>query len=147
MELFYFILKSYSRVIVLLHREVKLFDMRIVTLEEHISFPEMTRRLPAGALGNFGQSPAMQQTLPKLADITGDRLRSMDENGITMQVLSVDSSGANALDGKEALAFTRDYNDLTAEKIKNHRDRFNAFAHLPVSNPDAAADELERTVK
>jgi uncharacterized protein len=121
--------------------------MRIITLEEHISFPELTRRLPADALGGFAQSPVMQQLAPKLADVAGERLRSMDENGISLQVLSVDSAGGNLLDEKEAPAFARDYNDLIAEKINDHPDRFGAFAHLPVSVPEAAADELERAVK
>jgi predicted TIM-barrel fold metal-dependent hydrolase len=120
--------------------------MRIVTLEEHISFPEMSDRLPVSTLGNFGQSPVMQQMQPKLADVTGDRLKSMDANSISMQVLSVDSAGANALGEKDAPAFARDYNNLIAEKIKNNRDRFTAFANLPAIAPDAAADELERTV-
>lgn len=120
--------------------------MRIVTLEEHISFPELTNRLPEGALGNFGQSPVMRQLAPRLADVTGERLKSMDDNGISFQVLSVDSAGANVLRGDDAIGFARDYNDLTAEKIKDHPDRFSAFAHLPTSIPEAAADELERAV-
>src|ERR1700712_2577172 len=113
--------------------------MRVVTLEEHISFPEMIQRLPAGALGNFGQSAAMQQIQPKLADITGDRLKSMDDNGITMQVLSVDSSGANLLNPQEGPAFAMQYNDLIAEKITGFEGRFTAFAHLPMTAPIAAA--------
>ncbi len=121
--------------------------MRIVTLEEHISFPEMADKLPKAALGGFGQSPAMQRIAPKLADITGDRLQSMDANGITMQVLSVDSSGANLLDAKKGPAFAMQYNDLIAERIAGFEDRFTAFAHLPMTAPSAAADELERAVK
>ncbi|MDR3714269.1 MAG: hypothetical protein P4L51_15735 [Puia sp.] len=53
--------------------------MRIVTLEEHLSFPEMTALIPRETLGNFGQSPLMQKIAPKLADITGERLTSMDD--------------------------------------------------------------------
>lgn len=121
--------------------------MRIVTLEEHIAFPEMTERIPAAALGGFGQSEAMQRMAPKLADITGERLASMDANGITMQVLSVDSSGANLLPAKDGPAFASHYNDLIAERIKGFEDRFAAFAHLPMTAPLAAADELERAVK
>jgi hypothetical protein len=34
--------------------------MRIVALEEHISFPEMAIQIPKEALGGFGQSPVMQ---------------------------------------------------------------------------------------
>ena len=121
--------------------------MRIVTLEEHISFPEMVNKIPKEALGGFGQSAAMQRIAPKLADITGERLQSMDDNDITMQVLSVDSAGANLLSPQEGPAFAMQYNDLIAESIAGHEDRFTAFAHLPMTAPMAAADELERVVK
>jgi len=89
----------------------------------------------------------MLQLLPKLADITGDRLRSMDDNGITMQVLSVDSSGANLLSQEKGPAFAMKYNDLIANRINGYESRFTAFAHLPMTAPTAAADELERAVK
>jgi predicted TIM-barrel fold metal-dependent hydrolase len=121
--------------------------MRIITLEEHISFPEMAAQIPQEALGNFGKSPRMQQLIPLLEDITGDRLKSMDSNGITIQVLSVDSAGANLLDAQKGPAFAAHYNDLIAERIATHRNRFTAFAHLPTTAPLAAADELERAVK
>jgi predicted TIM-barrel fold metal-dependent hydrolase len=121
--------------------------MRIVTLEEHISLPEMAQKIPKEAFNGFGQSAMMQQMVPKLADITGERLRSMDETGITMQVLSVDSSGANLLDAEQGPAFATQYNDLIAKTIAGYPDRFAAFADLPLTAPLAAADELERTVK
>lgn len=121
--------------------------MRIITLEEHISFPEMASQIPQEALGNFGKSPRMQQLIPLLEDITDKRLDSMDRNGISMQVLSVDSAGANLLDEKKGPAFAAAYNDLIAERIAAHRNRFTAFAHLPMTAPIAAADELERVVK
>lgn len=121
--------------------------MRIVTLEEHISFPEMANKIPKEALGGFGQSEVMQRMNLKLADITNDRLKSMDANGIAMQVLSVDSLGANLLSAEQAPNFAAQYNDLIAERIKGFENRFTAFAHLPMSAPIAAADELERTVK
>lgn len=120
--------------------------MRIVTLEEHISLPEMVDQIPKDALGGFGQSAAMQQIAPKLADITGDRLKSMDTNGVTMQVLSVDSSGANLLNDHEGPTFAMKYNDLISKRIAGFDDRFTAFAHLPMTAPLAAADELERAV-
>lgn len=121
--------------------------MRIVTLEEHISIPEMAKKIPQGALGGFGQSERMQQLTVKLGDITGDRLNSMDANGISMQVLSVDSAGANLLNAEEGPAFASKYNDLIAERIAGMPTRFTAFAHLPMTAPQAAADELERAVK
>lgn len=121
--------------------------MRIVTLEEHISFPEMTQLIPENVLGSFGQSAAMQKLLPKLADISNERLASMDENGISMQVLSVDSFGASLLSPETAPAFATKYNNLIAEKIAGYPERFTAFANLAMTAPLAAADELERAVK
>lgn len=71
----------------------------------------------------------------------------MNETGITMQVLSVENTDVNLLDDRKAPAFAAAYNDLVAEKIKDHGERFAAFAHLPMTAPSAAADELERTVQ
>lgn len=118
--------------------------MRIVALEEHIGFPEMVERLPKEVRGN--PSPVLQRLQPKLADITGERLKSMDETGITMQVLSVDGMGAQLLSAEEGPAFARQYNELIAERIADYPDRLAAFAHLPMTAPEAAADELERVV-
>ncbi|WP_199560858.1 amidohydrolase family protein [Mucilaginibacter hurinus] len=114
--------------------------MKIVTIEEHLSFPEMSAQVPSEALGSFGQSERMQNLIPDLADITGKRLESMDANGITMQILSVDSSGANLLPPDKGPAFASRYNDLIWEQIKSHQHRFSAFAHLPMTAPAAAAD-------
>lgn len=122
--------------------------MRIVAIEEHVSFPEMSDLLPAdiSEKKKKPEGPAVQM-MPKLADITGERLSSMDECGITMQVLSVENTDVNLLDSARSPQFAAKYNDLLAERIKNHSDRFTAFAHLPMTAPEAAADELERTVK
>ncbi|WP_183558589.1 amidohydrolase family protein [Mucilaginibacter sp. SP1R1] len=123
--------------------------MRIVTLEEHVTFPELVDQIPQEAKDRdyLGQSPNMQMLIPKLADITGERLQSMDANGITTQVLSVVGAGADLLDASHGPAFAKMYNDAIAERISAHPGRFTAFAHLPTTNPEAAADELERTVK
>jgi predicted TIM-barrel fold metal-dependent hydrolase len=123
--------------------------MRIVTLEEHVTFPELTNQIPANVLGGAGahQSPAIQRVAGKLAGISGERLSSMDEQGISVQVLSVAGPGANLLDAETGPAFAKQYNDVLAQKMAPYPDRFTAFAHLPMTNPAAAADELERTVK
>jgi predicted TIM-barrel fold metal-dependent hydrolase len=53
---------------------------------------------------------------------------------------------ADMFEGDEAIAFARKFNDQFARKIAARPDRFAGFAHLPASIPEAAADELERTV-
>lgn len=123
--------------------------MRVVTLEEHLSFPELTSQIPKASIptDNFFRSPMMEKIAPKLADITGARLQSMDQNGITVQVLSVAGLGADLLSAEEGPAFASQYNDAIAAKISDCPDRLTAFAHLPMTAPGAAADELERTVE
>jgi len=123
--------------------------MRVVTLEEHITFPELVDQIPQEAKNKhyLDQSPAIQKLAPKLDDVIGERLQSMDANGITTQVLSVAGAGADLLDENHGPAFAKLYNDAIAKRIAAHPDRFKAFAHLPTTNPEAAADELERTVK
>ncbi|RAJ83646.1 hypothetical protein CLV59_103617 [Chitinophaga dinghuensis] len=110
--------------------------MRIITLEEHVAFPEFAPEIQ--------QWPLPQAALEKLVDISDARLKSMDDNGIDMQVLSVVGSGAESLPPQQALSFATRYNDLLAARISPYPARFQAFAHLPMSSPQAAADELER---
>ena len=123
--------------------------MRIITLEEHLTFPALTSLVPKEILArhNFGPPQMMQEIGAKLADINGGRLKSMDESGITMQVLSVSGAGADLLGPDEGPDFAHQYNDAVAQKIAIHPDRFTAFAHLPMTAPEAAADELSRTVE
>jgi predicted TIM-barrel fold metal-dependent hydrolase len=116
--------------------------MRIVTLEEHISFPEMTALLPA----NIQPGPQSPMSA-KLADITGERLTTMQSTGISLQVLSVENTDVHLLPDTLAPQFASTYNDLIAEKISTHPNSFTAFAYLPMTTPAAAAAELERTVK
>jgi len=122
--------------------------MRTITLEEHVTLPELVKEVEklTPSYRSLKQSPAIAKLAPKLEDITGERLASMDAQGITMQVLSVAGKGADLVEGKQGIRIAQKYNDTIAEKISNHPDRFTAFAHLPMKAPQAAADELERTV-
>jgi predicted TIM-barrel fold metal-dependent hydrolase len=122
--------------------------MRIVALEEHFTAPALLRRIDPDAIARHGFPPGFGAQLEKpLADLGDLRLREMDEAGITVQVLSASHAGADLLDGAEGVAFARDINDLLAKAIANHPDRFGGFAQLPMRSPQAAADELERTVR
>ena len=122
--------------------------MHIITLEEHVVFPELAEKVKENGGKAAGQaSGSVTNLAPLLADIVGERLTAMDTAGIAMQVLSVVGPGANLLRGEDAVQIARDYNDKLAEKISTLPERFTAFAHLPVSEPAAAATELERTVK
>jgi len=123
--------------------------MRIVTLEDHITFPELTCLIPKKAIANhtIEQSPMILKAAVRLADISGERLKSMNDHGISLQVMSVAGAGADLLSPDEGPAFAIQYNDAIAHRIAPYPDRFAAFAHLPMTAPQAAADEMERTIK
>lgn len=77
-----------------------------------------------------------------------ERLPVMDEHDITMQVLSLSSPGVQGIDEpKSAVSNAKYLNDVQAELINRYPSRFLGFAALPLQDPKAAADELERSVK
>jgi uncharacterized protein len=122
--------------------------MRIVALEEHFNVPSLARRIDPDAIARFGFPPGFGEPLAdKLSDLGALRLSEMDEAGITVHVLSTSGPGAYLLARAEGVAFARDINDVLAKAISSHPDRFEGFAHLPMNSPQAAADELERSVR
>jgi predicted TIM-barrel fold metal-dependent hydrolase len=122
--------------------------MRIVTLEEHFIAPSLVRRINPEAIAKRGFPPGFGAPLERqLADLDALRIAEMDEAGITVQVLSASGPGADLLDGAEGIAFARDINDILGKTVAAHPDRLAGFAHLPVRSPQAAADELERSVR
>ncbi|MVN75753.1 amidohydrolase family protein [Hymenobacter sp. HMF4947] len=126
---------------------------RIIALEEHVSYPDMANRIPAAVRQRAGWPSKQDPHSPvaeyegQLAEVGPERLRLMDEAGITMQVLSISGPGAELLPPDEGPTFAREYNDRLAAAIAKYPDRFRGFAHLPMTNPEAAADELARTVR
>ena len=83
----------------------------------------------------------------RMISIDGPRLKDMDNEGITMQVLSCPSSEMEQFDASEADTQARQINDELSQIVSLYPDRFAAFATLNFSNPVGAADELERCVK
>src|ERR1700722_13007350 len=126
--------------------------MRVVTLEEHFTVPSLVRRIDPAAIRarGFGprrQSPTGPSPIELLPEIGERRLRSMDEAGITVQVLSNSGPGPDLVPGPDGIAIAREMNDYLAAAIARHPDRFAGFAVLPTQSPDAAAAELARAVK
>jgi len=113
----------------------------VIALEEHYWDKELAAQF-VGAEGV--RDPEM---LKRLYDLGELRLKEMDEAGIDMQVLSHGAPSAQKLSGPDAVALTRRVNDRLQAVVAANPKRFAAFAALPTSDPKAAADELERTVK
>lgn len=127
--------------------------MRIVALEEHFSIPSLAAKVSGTALLSRGALPldraarTMVEGSKYLADLGSGRLADMDAAGITLQVLSWSGAGSDILPPKEAVSWTRCVNDGLAGLIAERPERYAGFAHLPVSEPQAAADELERCIR
>lgn len=127
--------------------------MRVVALEEHFTVPELVKRIDPAAVKARGFIPrkvppgggADPMALNK--EIGEIRLKSMDEAGITLQVLSNTGPGPDMVPGPDGIAMAREMNDYLAEACKRHPDRFAGFAVLPLASPQACTGELTRCVK
>jgi predicted TIM-barrel fold metal-dependent hydrolase len=126
--------------------------MRVVALEEHFTVPALVRRIDPAAIGRRGfrprtpppHGPNPMELAPEIGE---QRLRSMDEAGITVQVLSNTGPGPDLVSGDAGIAIAREMNDHLAAAIARHPKRFAGFAVLPMQSPDACAAELVRSVK
>ena len=121
--------------------------MRIVALEEHVSLAPFTAELDAGSVTARERGGGAAALKSELEDVDALRLASMDEAGITLQVLSVPGFGAALLAPDAAPSFARRYNDALAGAVRAQPERFASFAHVPLNAPLEAADELERAVR
>ncbi len=124
---------------------------RIVGVEEHFLLPDLLGRIPEAAAKERGyfsrdQPYAGFSCIDQLSEVGEDRLKVLDEAGISLQVLSLDGPGADLLPPREGVAWARQANDALAGLVAAHPDRFAGLAHLPLTDPDAAADELARCV-
>ena len=126
--------------------------MRVVALEEHFTIPALVKRIDPAAISRRGfrprnvpaKGPNPMELLPEIGE---GRLKSMDETGITLQVLSNTGPGPDLVPGDDGVAMAREMNDHLAAVVARHPDRFAGFAVLPMQSPDACAAELARAVK
>jgi 2,3-dihydroxybenzoate decarboxylase len=112
---------------------------RVVALEEHYWDPEVIKHYGEAA----NRVPALKE---RLLDLGDRRIKEMDEAGIDFQVISHANPGTQRMDAATAVPLARQANDGLSEIISAYPDRFAGFATLPTPDPQAAADELTRTV-
>jgi len=83
----------------------------------------------------------------RLLDLAEGRIRTMDEAGIDMQMLSLSTPGCEQFSPADGAAFSKKSNDELSKAVKRYPDRFIGLAALAPQSPSEAADELERAVK
>ena len=123
--------------------------MRTITIEEHFlakGFGEVIQRNASN--GRSRLPPTMTpDRLARLADLDALRLEDMDKSGIDLQVISNVGSSFVPLPGDADVKLAQEANDQLAAAVAAHPNRFAGFASLPLTKPEAAADELDRAVR
>jgi uncharacterized protein len=141
--------------------------MKIICLEEHAVDVDITRASqpaqnsetgymadwgsrvedkPAAFTDNRPHLVSPREALANALEVGASRIAAMDQHGIDMQVVSY-SSSPQLVPASQAIKLTRAANDKLAASVLLNPKRFSAFATLPWQDPEAAAVELERTVK
>ncbi|MEV4346366.1 amidohydrolase family protein [Actinoplanes sp. NPDC049596] len=117
-------------------------DLTFIGAEETFSTPELLK------LNSINADHVAFLTEIGLADLGQRRIGDMDAGGLNVQILSAHTPSVQNVPGKKGIDFAHRLNRLLAEgPIAKYPGRFKAFATLPLQSPEAAADELERSVK
>jgi len=127
--------------------------MRAIGLEEHYATEAFMqgpgRRLKEqaeAARAHPRVAAGFARLVEGLCDLEEGRIAAMDAAGVDVAVLSLTSPGVEQLEAAEAVDLAREANDALARAVLRYSGRLAGFAALPTPAPEAAADELERTV-
>lgn len=113
-----------------------------IAFEEHYLTPSFQDNIPAGI-----KPTDVPRVYRELMEVDERRVAKMDAAGIEYAILSLNSPGIQAeLTGVGAIARARLANDELKAVTARHARRLGGFAALPMQDPLAAADELERCV-
>lgn len=122
--------------------------MKLIGIEEHFLTAEVRDAWQTLGLAAVDPSVAFHAGVieGRLLDLAEQRLALMDETGLDVQVLSLTTPSLHDL-GAESVSIARRINDGLAEAVARHPTRLQAFATLPVAQPEEAASELERCIE
>lgn len=122
--------------------------MRVITIEEHWTTPGIDKALRAAPERDRDQSVALNEwgdIAERLSDIGEGRIAAMDAAGVDLQILSLAPPGTHGLPAADAIALAREANEAASAAVTRWPTRFRAMTTLPMSDPDAAVAELDRT--
>ncbi|KAJ6442535.1 2-amino-3-carboxymuconate-6-semialdehyde decarboxylase [Purpureocillium lavendulum] len=124
----------------------ELQDLKIIGVEEHVVFPELTKVIPSSAAADHAKAtqghPGKDRVPPGAL-----RLKDMDEGGISVQVLSFGSAvNCTHMDAAAGYELARSINNSLKAAVDANPTRFRAFAELPLQDPALAIKELRRCV-
>lgn len=121
--------------------------MTLIAIEEHWTTPRLTsalRALPEESRDDSLVFNEMGDNLERLANIGDARIAAMDEQGVDMQIISLAPPATGPLASADAVCLSREMNDAAAEAVRSNPSRLRAMSTLPMAEPSAVAEELER---
>ena len=121
--------------------------MTVIAIEEHWTTPQLAaalQGLPEERLDASLVFNEMGDNLARLEDIGDGRIAAMDEQGVGLQIISVAPPATSPLAPADAVALSREMNDLAVEAVRRHPTRLRAMSTLPMADPGAVVGELER---
>jgi len=122
--------------------------MRIIDIEAHWTTEAIDRALRAQPAELRDESVALNDRgdIPtRLFDIAEKRIEAMDATQIDLQIFSIAPPATHGLPVPEAIALSREANDHASQAVDQYPSRLRAMTTLPMSDPEAALVELERT--
>ncbi|HEV8016164.1 MAG TPA: amidohydrolase family protein [Stellaceae bacterium] len=120
-----------------------------IAVEEGFMIPEVAAAARAldERLGAGAPTELRRAMFRDLLDLGEGRLKAMDEDGITKQVIVIGSPGVQAFDPVQGHELSKLVNDRLSAACRPHPDRFAGLAAVAPQAPENAARELERAVK
>lgn len=92
----------------------------------------------------FGDSPAARDIKARLLDLDDGRIATMAGHGVDFQIISMTSPGVQAFGPDEGHALACESNDILAEAVARHPDKFAGLGTVAVNAAERAAVELQR---
>lgn len=115
---------------------------RKIGLEEHFAHPDTL-----GPSQEYVAKDKWLEMKKRLLDVGDLRLKLMDQHGMEMMIISLNSPSIQAIsDVPTAIERAKQANDLLFEHVSKRSDRFRAFGALPLQDPEAAALEAQRCI-
>ncbi len=116
--------------------------VKVIDVHAHCVVPEVRDVVKDTKLASNAANPS------RGAGAMGpERLRSLDERGIDVQVLSINGFWFYAAERDLAEKIVKVHNEKLAEWCNAHPDRYVALTSVALQFPDLAAEQLEQAVK
>ncbi|MDW3178969.1 MAG: amidohydrolase family protein [Acidimicrobiia bacterium] len=97
---------------------------------------------------SVGGKPPFSLPWPTPLETPSERVTSMDNIGVDVHMLSLSPSLIwYTTPAKDAVLMASEVNDDIADVVREFPTRYRGLAHLPLQDPSASVDELERCVR